>query len=120
MRVQLMRDVPGFRVGAQHQTGNARTIAEWITVEFRVRVRRALRMCAAPSLDNWRIDMVEPAAPIVPGDKDRRLVSQPAGNDRVNLLDRPAHAVGYILPGVLAEIGPAVSIDPGYRRQPAG
>jgi len=64
--------------------------------------------------------MIEPAAPIIPGDKIRRLVPQPASDDHIHLFDRPTHAVGDVLPGVLAEIGPAVAIDPGYRRQPAG
>src|SRR5215472_4896274 len=114
MRVELVRDVAGFRIGAQHQARNARTVAERVTVEFRVRVRRALRMGAVPSFDNGRIDMIEPAAPIVPGDEDRRLVPEPTGNDRVDLFDRPTHAVGDVLHGVLAEIGPAVAIDPGY------
>src|SRR5215471_12948149 len=114
MRVQLVRDVPGFCIRAQHQARNARAIAEWVTVEFRVRVRRALRMGAVPSFDDGRIDMIEPAAPIVPGDEDSRLVPQPTGDDRVDLLDRPTHPVGDVLPGVLAEIGPAVAIDPGY------
>ena len=45
---------------------------------------------------------------------------QPAGDDRVDLLDRPTRAAGDVLPGMLAEIGPAVAIDPGHCRQPAG
>jgi len=48
MRVQLVRDVPGLRIRAQHQARNARTIAERVTVEFRVRVRQALRMASPP------------------------------------------------------------------------
>src|SRR5215469_2051428 len=80
MRVQLVRDVAGFRIGAQHQTRNARTVAERVTVEFRMRVCRTLRMGAVPSFDDGRIDMIEPAAPIVPGDKDSRLVPEPTGD----------------------------------------
>jgi hypothetical protein len=77
-------------------------------------------MCTVPSFDNRRIDMIEPAAPIVPGDEDRRLIPEPTGDDRIDLINRPTHAVGDVLPGVLAEIGPSVAIDPGYCRQPAG
>ncbi len=120
MRVQLVRDVPGFRVGAQHQAGNARTIAERVAVEFRVRVGRALGVCAVPPFDDWWIDMIEPAAPIIPGDKDRSRTPEPTGDDRIDLINRPTHPVGYILPGVLAKVGSAVAIDPGYRRQLAG
>ena len=120
MRVQLVRDVPGFCIGAQHQARNARTIAERVAVEFRVRVRRALRMCAVPRFDDGRIDMNEPAAPVIPGDEDRRLIPEPTGDDRIDLIDGPMRAVGNVLQGVLAEIGPAVAIDPGYCRQLAG
>ena len=120
MRVNLVRDVPGFRIRAQHQSRNARAIAERVTIEFGVRVRRTLRMCAVPFFDDLRIDVIEPAAPIIPGDEDRRLVPQPTRDDRIHLIDRPSHAVGNILQGVLTEIGPAVPIDPGHCRQPAG
>ena len=119
MRVLLMRDVPGFRVGAQHQAGNARTITERVAVELGVRVRGALRMCAIPRFDDWWINVIEPAAPIVPGDEDGRLIPQPTGDDRIDLIDGPIHAVGDVLHGVLAEIGPAVAIHPGDCRQPA-
>ena len=61
MRVQLVLDVLGFCIGAQHQARNARAVAERIAVEFGVRVCRALRMCAVPPLHDRRIDMVEPA-----------------------------------------------------------
>src|SRR5215469_7619258 len=104
MRIRLVRDVTGFCVWAQHQAGNARAIAERIAVEFRVRVRRALRVSAAPLFDNWRVDMIEPPAPIVPGDEDRRLVPKPTSDDSVDLIDRPIHAVGDVLHGVPAEI----------------
>ena len=120
MRVLLVKGVPGFRVRAQHQAGNARTVAERVTVELRVCVRRALGMGAVPPFDDWWIDMIEPAAPIVPGDKDRSLTPEPTGDDRIDLINRPTHPVGYILPGVLAKVGSAVAIDPGYRRQLAG
>ena len=120
MRVQLVGDVSGFRIGAQHQAGNARTIAEGVAVEFRVRVGRALGAGAVPRFDDWWIDMIEPAAPIIPGNEDRCLTPEPTGNDCIDLIDRPAHAVGNVLPGVLAEVGPAVAIDPGYCRQLAG
>ena len=70
MRIRLVGDVPSFCIGAQHQAGNARAIAERIAVEFGVRVRRVLRVCAAPLFDDWRVDMIEPPAPIVPGDED--------------------------------------------------
>src|SRR5215472_566401 len=33
MRVQFVRDVPSFRIGAQHQARNARTVAERVTIE---------------------------------------------------------------------------------------
>ena len=52
MRVELVRDMPGFRIGAQHQAGNAQAMTERVTVELRVRVRRALRMGAVPPLDD--------------------------------------------------------------------
>src|SRR5262249_4679788 len=91
MRVHLVRDVPGFCVGAQHQAWNARTVAERVTVEFRMRVGRALRMHTVPPFDHWWIDVIEPAAPIVPGDEDRRLVPEPTGDDCVHLFDSPAH-----------------------------
>src|SRR5215469_11868578 len=119
MRVELVRDMAGFRIGAQHQAGNARAMTERVTVELRVRVRRALRMGAVPPLDDRRIDVVEPAAPVVPGDEDRRLVPEPTADDCIHLLDRPPHAIGYVLQRVLAEIGSAVAIYPGNRRQPS-
>jgi hypothetical protein len=64
--------------------------------------------------------MVEPAAPIVPGDEDRCFVPEPASNDRLDLVDGPMHAVGNVLHGMLAKVRSAVAIDPGYCRQPAG
>src|SRR3954453_429137 len=103
----------GFSVGAQYQAGNSRAVAERIAIEFRVRVCRTLRMRAVPSFDHGRVDMVEPATPVVPGNEDRCFFPESAFHNRIDLLDCPTHAVSDILRRMFAEIRPAITVDPG-------
>jgi len=58
-----------------------------VTITFRM-----LRI-VLPWFDIRRIYMIEPAAPIIPCDKDRRLRPQSALYDGVDLVYGPLHAV---------------------------
>src|SRR5256885_9953083 len=49
-----------------------------------------------PLLDVRRVHVIEPPAPIVPGDEDGRLRPQSAPHDGVDLIDRPLHAARYV------------------------
>ena len=80
--VQSLRDIPGFGIGTQDQTADATAITELGTV--------------SPFFHFWRINVIIPAAPIIPGDEDRRLRPQTALNYGVHLADGPLHAVGDI------------------------
>jgi hypothetical protein len=80
--VQSFRDIPGSGIGTQDQTADPTAIAELCTVR--------------PFFHFRRIDMIIPAAPIIPSDEDRSLRPQTAFNYGVHLGDGPLHAVGDI------------------------
>src|SRR5436190_18821811 len=99
-----VRDVGGFRVWAQHQASNARSVAELRAV--------------FPFLDQRRLDVVVPATPVIPRDEDDGAGPQPTLDDGIDLLRRPFLAGPDGLDGVLAQsFG---TVEPGDRRQVAG
>ena len=77
-----MGNVGSFGVRAEGQATHARPVTEL----------RAVR----PGFDPLRDHVVEPAAPIVPGDEDRGLGPQAALHHGVDLVHGPLHAVGDI------------------------
>jgi hypothetical protein len=77
--VQSLRDIPSFGIGTQDQTADPTAIAELCTV--------------SPFFHFQRINVIIPAAPVIPGDEDRRLRPQAALNYGVHLTDGPLHAV---------------------------
>src|SRR6516162_11832064 len=82
MRVQNLRDIPGFGIGTQHQTPDPGSIAELCTV--------------GPFLHLRRINVGVPPTPVIPGNEDRYLRPQTALNYGVHLADGPRHTVGDI------------------------
>ena len=87
VRMLLVRDVGGLRVRAEDEARDAVAVAELRAV--------------APLLHLRRIDVVGPAAPVVPRDEDRGLVPEPARDDRLDLLSRPRRAVRDVADAVL-------------------
>src|SRR5713101_4880955 len=86
MRVERFRDVPTFGIGAEHETADARPVAELRAIPgWMVPVSFGMTGIMLPPFDIRRIHMVEPAAPIVPSNKNRRRGPQPALHDGVDL-----------------------------------
>jgi hypothetical protein len=79
VRVPHVGDVPLPGIGAEDEAADARSVAELRSV--------------LPLLGERRVDVVEPATPVVPRDKDDGLRPQSAAHDRVHLLHGPRHAV---------------------------
>src|ERR1700674_1386274 len=86
VRVKHLRDVSALGVRAEHQTADARPVTELSAVEGRMRAG------VLPKLDVWRINMVKPAAPVIPSNEDGALRPQPTLNDGIHLVHRPLHA----------------------------
>src|SRR5437762_2462175 len=99
-----VRDVSGFRVWAQYQASNTRSVAELRTV--------------CPFLDQRRLDVVVPATPVIPRDEDDGAGPQATLDDGIDLVRRPFLAGPDGLDGVLAQsFG---TVEPGGGRQVAG
>src|SRR5215471_21846135 len=96
-----MRNVPSPRVRTQHQTAYARAVTKLCSVR--------------PLFHFWGIDMIPPAAPVIPGYEDHCLRPETSLHDGVHLVDRPLHAAGDVFNRMLAE--PGGRIDPRNRRQ---
>src|SRR5262249_54025033 len=119
MGVELVRDMAPLGIGADHQTWHTRAIAERVAVKLREGILRALRHGTRPGFHHRRLDVIIPPAPIIPGDKDRRLVPQGTSANGLELLDRPAHPIRDVLCGVLAPRGLLGRVEPGHRREMA-
>src|SRR5262249_311616 len=106
-------------IGTDHQTRHARAITERLAVKLREGILRALRHGTRPGFHHCRLDVILPPTPIVPGDKDRRLVPQGTSANSLDLLDRPVHPICDVLWGVLAPRGLLGGVEPGHRREMA-
>src|SRR5947208_2821583 len=96
--------MPRFGIRAQDQARDPRSIPELRAV--------------GPFLDQRWLDMVEPAAPVVPGDEDDRVAPQTALDDGIYLVGSPFLAGLDRFDRMFAQpLGP---VDPGDRRQFAG
>src|SRR5256884_6617627 len=96
--------MPRFGIRAQDQARDPRSIPELRAV--------------GPFLDQRWLDMVEPAAPVVPGDEDDRVAPQTALDDGIHLVGGPFLAGLDRFDRMVAQ--PLRPADPGYRRQFAG
>jgi hypothetical protein len=117
MRVFLVRDMTRPGIGTEHQTGHPGTEAEWLTIEFRKCISGSLRQGVLPRFLHRRHNMIEPAAPVVPGDEDRGTAPQSARHDGRDLIRCPLRADGDVLLRMLAQIRLAVPIEPRNTRQ---
>src|SRR5262249_41171711 len=106
-------------MGRAHQTRRARAITERLAVKLREGILRALRHGTRPGFHHWRLDVIIPPTPIIPGDKDRRLVPQGTSANSLDLLDRPVHPICDVLWGMLAPRGLLGGVEPGHRREMA-
>src|SRR4030081_93964 len=73
MRIELMRKVSSLCIGAQRETADARSVTKRVSIEFRKSISRALGMLALPPLNHFGLNVVIPAAPIIPRDEDHCL-----------------------------------------------
>jgi len=108
-----LRDVPGFRVGADNQAGDPRTVTKLLAIKFRVGVGEVLGHVAVPFLNVVRHNVIEPSAPIIPGDEDNRPPPKAAVNNGLNLAHGPIAAVGDILSRMFAQGGFSFGVKPG-------
>jgi hypothetical protein len=109
--------VTWFCVWTDHQAGDARTVPKLVPVKFWKGVFRPLSFAAIPLLNVRRFYMIIPAAPVVPGNKNRCSAPKSTAHNRFNLVNGPLHSLGNILWWVFAPRRFALTIDPGNRRQ---
>ena len=89
MGVKRLGDVTPFDVGAQHQAADAGAVTKLgVLVGSRPAVGR-------PLFHVFRVNVIEPAAPVVPGDEDDSVGPDAPLYDGVHLLDGPLHARTY-------------------------
>src|SRR5262249_59682993 len=79
-----------------------------------------LRHAAVPLLDVRRRQMVEPSAPVVPGDEDDGPIPKASCNDRLDLMRGPQGAVGHVLRWMLRERWLPFGVEPGNGGDNAG
>ena len=77
--MKSFRNVAALGIRTKNQATHARAVAEL----------RAVR----PGFHVRRIDMVEPAAPVVPSDEDHAVGPKPTFDNGVDLVHRPLHAM---------------------------
>src|SRR4029077_13839213 len=97
MRMKRLRNSP-LGVRTDYQAPDARPIAE-----LRIRITRSFRRTPSRPFffQWWRIDMVVPPAPIVPGNKDNRVRPKLALPQFADAVRRPlAPQLHRLLPGV--------------------
>ena len=110
--VGLLRfaDITLAGIGAEHQAANPCSQAKLSAIR--------------PFLQERRINMVTPSAPIVPGDEYGGIGPQTTLNNRIDLADGPIHAIRDISARMFAQgirvIRDFRSIHPGYGWQLSG